>query len=70
MGTILNCYTQNIGIINDPIYSCIQNYYCKIKASTENNVKICLSRNEELNNFKYIIINTSYVNFFYNCTFC
>ena len=68
-----NCYVENIGTKENPIYSCTKCYNDKnyLLISKENNVKYCIYKeDDEIQYCTEANIDTTYVNTIYNCTNC
>ena len=67
-----SCNTENVGTNSNPIYSCKScyndEYYSLI--TIENNVKLCIYKEEEIKYCTEANADTSYVNTVYNCTNC
>ena len=68
---ISNCFYENIGTIDNPIYSCKKCYdNTDIFVYKENGVKICEKPLLELEGCTEVNSNTSYIKSIYNCTEC
>ena len=66
-----NCYIENIGTIENPIYSCKKCYDNKnILVSIENGAKFCSEQINELQGCTEVNADTSYIDNIYNCSLC